>query len=198
MLNFNKLPSKEGEARIINLINKGSEEAFQELVYHYTKRLYYYAWQYLGDRHMAEDIVQDLFTEIWSKRKTWHPNDTLQGYLLKSIKNRCLRYIQKQRPVTGSSLNIPARKEFEDAIATAVDIQSAARIESTLMEKDVVDALQALPERCGLIFRMHRFEGISQKDIANELNISVKTVGNQIQRAVAILYQKLRHHIENE
>ncbi len=81
---------------------------------------------------------------------------------------------------------------------SAVDIQSAAHIENTLLEKDIIEALQALPERCGLIFRMHRFEGISQKEIARELNISVKTVGNQIQRAVSILYKKLRHHIEVE
>lgn len=197
-MSFNNLLSRENESRIIDLINKGDERAFQELVHRYTKRLYYYAWQYLGDRHMAEDIVQDLFAEIWSKRKTWHPNDTLQGYLLISIKNRCLRYIQKQRPVPGSNLSKPARDKFEDAIATAVDIQSLGRIESALMEKDILEALRALPERCGLIFRMHRFEGISQKEIAKELNISVKTVGNQIQRAVNILYQKLSHHIENE
>jgi RNA polymerase sigma-70 factor, ECF subfamily len=189
---------RQEEIRIIDLINKGDEDAFKELVHRYTKRLYYYAWQYLGDRHMAEDIVQDLFTEIWIKRKTWHPNDTLHGYLLKSIKNRCLRYIQKQRPVSGSSMTMAGREEFEDNIASTVDIHSAARIENSLMEKDIMNALQALPERCGLIFRMHRFEGISQKDIAKELNISVKTVGNQIQRAVTILHKKLKHHIDFE
>ncbi len=191
-------PIRQEETRLIDLINGGDEEAFRELVQQYTKRLYYYAWQYLGDRHMAEDIVQDLFTEIWTKRQTWHPNDTLQGYLLKSIKNRCLRYIQKQRPVSGSSMTLPGREEFEDSIASTVDIQSAARIENTLMEQDIINALQALPERCGLIFRMHRFEGISQKEIAKQLNISVKTVGNQVQRAVTILHKKLKHHIDSE
>ncbi len=84
-MSVNKNLTKEEESRIIDLINGGSEEAFKELVRYYTKRLYFYAWQYLGDQHMAEDIVQDLFTEIWTKRKTWHPNETLQGYLLKSI-----------------------------------------------------------------------------------------------------------------
>lgn len=197
-MGLEKFLSKTEEARIINLINENNEDAFRELVQHYTKRLYYYAWQYLGDRHMAEDIVQDLFAEIWLKRATWHPNDTLQGYLLKSIKNRCLRYIQKQRPLTSSSITTPAQEDFEETIATTVDIQSAARIENTIMEQDILDALQELPERCGLIFRMHRFEGISQKAIAKELNISVKTVGNQIQRAVNLLYKKLKHHIESE
>jgi RNA polymerase sigma-70 factor, ECF subfamily len=197
-LNLEKISSKEDEIRIVDFINRDNEDAFQVLVRHYTKRLYYYAWQYLGDRHMAEDIVQDLFAEIWTKRKSWHPNETLQGYLLKSIKNRCLRYIQKQRPISSSSIKTPARAEFEDVIATTVDIHSAARIENSLMEKDILDALQSLPERCGLIFRMHRFEGISQKEIAKELNISVKTVGNQIQRAVTILYKKLKHHIDSE
>ncbi len=197
-MSFDKILTKEEESRIIDLINGGSEAAFKELVQHYTKRLYFYAWQYLGDQHMAEDIVQDLFTEIWTKRKTWHPNDTLQGYLLKSIKNRCLRYIQKQRPITGSSIGLASHGEQDEKIATAVDIQSVARIENTLLANDILEALRALPERCGLIFRMHRFEGISQKEIAKELNISVKTVGNQIQRAVNILYKKLRHHIDSE
>lgn len=191
--------TKEDESRIINLINEGSEDAFQELVMQYTKRLYYYAWQYLGDQHMAEDIVQDLFAEIWTKRKTWHPNETLQGYLLKSIKNRCLRYIQKQRPKTGGNIgSASSHGDYDKAISTAIDIQSAARIENILLENDIIEALQALPDRCGLIFRMHRFEGISQKDIAKQLNISVKTVGNQIQRAVNILYKKLRHHVDLE
>ncbi len=89
-----------------------------------------------------------------------------------------------------------AREQFEKAMASVVDIHSAARIENSLMEQDIVEALQDLPERCGLIFRMHRFEGVSQKQIAKELGISVKTVGNQIQRAVGILYKKLKHHIE--
>lgn len=195
-LNIDRITLKEDESRIIDLINDGNEEAFQVLVRHYTKRLYYYAWQFLGDKHIAEDIVQDLFTEIWIKQKSWHPNETLQGYLLKSIKNRCLRYIQKQRPIASSSIGNPAREQFEEAMASAVDVHSAARIENSLMEQDIIKALQELPERCGLIFRMHRFEGFSQKQIAKELDISVKTVGNQIQRAVGILYKKLKHHIE--
>lgn len=195
-LSIDRITSKEDESRIIDLINEGNEEAFRVLVGHFTKRLYYYAWQFLGDQHIAEDIVQDLFTEIWIKRKSWHPNETLQGYLLKSIKNRCLRYIQKQRPVTSSSVGNPAREQFEEAIASAVDVHSVARIENSIMEQDIIEALQGLPERCGLIFRMHRFEGVSQKQIAKELDISVKTVGNQIQRAVGILYKKLKHHIE--
>ncbi len=193
-----KLSIRQDEDRIINRINDGDRDAFKEMVHLYTRRLYFYAWQYLGDRHMAEDIVQDLFLEIWNKRKTWHPNETLQGYLLKSIKNRCLRYIQKQRPMTSSSMSSYAREQFEDTVATTVDVQSKSRIENALLQQDIMDALQALPERCGLIFRMHRFEGISQKKIAKELNISVKTVGNQIQRAVSILSEKLKHHLENE
>lgn len=193
-----KLSTRQDESRIINLINDGDKDAFREMVHLYGRRLYFYAWQYLGDRHMAEDIVQDLFLEIWNKRKTWHPNETLQGYLLKSIKNRCLRYIQKQRPILSSSMNPHIREQFEDTISTTIDVQSKSRIENTLLEQDIMDALQALPERCGLIFRMHRFEGISQKKIAKELNISVKTVGNQIQRAVSILSEKLKHHLENE
>jgi RNA polymerase sigma-70 factor, ECF subfamily len=195
-LSIDRIKSKEDESRIIDQINEGDEEAFKVLVSHYTKRLYYYAWQFLGDQHIAEDIVQDLFTEIWIKRKSWHPNETLLGYLLKSIRNRSLRYLQKQRPIANSNIGNPAREQFDEAVASAADIHSASSIENSIMENDILEALQELPERCGLIFRMHRFEGFSQKQIAKELDISVKTVGNQIQRAVSILYKKLKHHIE--
>jgi RNA polymerase sigma-70 factor, ECF subfamily len=188
--------TKDDEIRIIDSINRGDQGAFTELVDHYAKRLYFYALQYLGDRHSAEDIVQDLFMEIWKKRKSWHPNETLQGYLLQSIKNRCTRYAQKQRPLSGTSMQHASKQEFEDMISSAIDVQSVARIENTILQQEIMDAMQTLPERCGLIFRMHRFEGISQKDIARELNISVKTVGNQIQRAVNILHEKLHHHFE--
>jgi len=197
-LNLEKSSVRKDESRIINLINQGDREAFRELVTNYTKRLYYYAWQYLGDRHMAEDIVQDLFMEIWNKRNTWHPNETLQGYLLKSIKNRCLRYIQKQRPTLSSNVYPNPQEDYVDIVTSAIDVQSRSRIENVLLYKEIMDALQALPERCGLIFRMHRFEGLSQKEIAKELNISVKTVGNQIQRAVNILHEKLKHHFDYE
>jgi RNA polymerase sigma-70 factor, ECF subfamily len=185
---------KEDERSVIERVNSGDVTAFEEMVNAYARRLYYYAWQFLGDRSTAEDIVQDLFTELWLKHKTWHPNESLQGYLLKSVKNRCLRYAQKQRPIPGSS--VAGRDKFDDIISGIPDAHSAARVENVLVEKEIQEALLQLPERCGLIFRMHRLEGISQKDIARELNISVKTVSNQIQRAVSLLYDKLKHHIE--
>jgi RNA polymerase sigma-70 factor, ECF subfamily len=181
---------------LIKRINEGDRDAFTDLVNVYTRRLYYFAWQFVGDKQIAEDIVQDIFTEIWSKHRIWKPAESMYGYLIKSIKNRCLRYLEKQRPIPGSSMKLRKGPEFEDLVNVLVDTQSVARIENSLMQHEIMEALQTLPERCGLIFRMHRFEGISQRDIAKELNISIKTVGNQIQRAVEILYKKLKHHIE--
>jgi RNA polymerase sigma-70 factor, ECF subfamily len=182
--------------KLVKRINEGDREAFTELVHDYTRRLYYFAWQFVGDKQIAEDIVQDIFTEIWSKHRFWNPTESLNGYLIKSIKNRCLRYLEKQRPMPGSSMKLRKGPDYEDLVNVLVDTQSVARIENSLMQHEILEALQALPERCGLIFRMHRFEGISQRDIAKKLNISIKTVGNQIQRAVEILYKKLKHHIE--
>ncbi len=184
------------ERSLVDRINNGDKDAFTELVHGYARRLYYYAWQFLGDKHSAEDVVQDVFAEIWSKQKTWHPKETLQGYLITSVKNRCLRLLEKQRPIPASGLVMKRGEEAEDPVNVLVDSQSLARVENAILQNDIMQALQALPERCGLIFRMHRFEGISQRDIAKTLNISIKTVGNQIQRAVDILYDRLRHHFE--
>jgi RNA polymerase sigma-70 factor, ECF subfamily len=184
------------DLRLVKRINDGDREAFTELVNVFTKRLYYYALQFVGDRHIAEDIVQDIFTEVWSKHRTWNPTESLNGYLLISIKNRCLRYLEKHRPSPGSNIRSRRDTGYEDVVGALVDTHSTAQVENAIMHQEILDALQSLPARCGLIFRMHRFEGVSQKDIAKELNISIKTVGNQIQRAVEILYKKLQHHLE--
>ena len=134
-----------------------------------------YALHYLNDIDAVEDIVQDSFVDLWELLKGGKEIKNVKSYLYTMVKNRSLEKLKQDNLLTDD--NILDKEEFEDE-----DLEERSYIESRLWS-----AIDSLPERCRDIFLMSKRDGLKYKEIAEELNISIKTVENQMSKALKTL-----------
>ncbi|MBK8625223.1 MAG: RNA polymerase sigma-70 factor [Saprospiraceae bacterium] len=135
------------------------------------------------DRYIAEDIVQDVFSDIWKKRENLNIHQSFTAYLKKTCRNRTLNYIRDNNIKWEDD---SAMDEILDTGLSSDDILSLEQLNLIIQ-----DEIAQLPEKCGIIFSLSRFEDMSYNEIAKSLNISVKTVENQISKALRILREKI-------
>jgi len=142
------------------------------------------SWRIIQDKAAAEDIVQDVFCKIWEKKESLIITGSLKSYLFKSTINHSLNYIKKAR-------NSEAREElFSSETEAAVN---TTEYTLTLKEtsRQVETALNLLPAACRTVFILSRYEHYSYKEIAGELDISIKTVESQMTKALKHLRKQL-------
>lgn len=137
----------------------------------------------LKDEVVAEDIVQEVFMAMWKRKDDLDIQTSLEGYLRRSCRNRALNYIRDNavKWEEDSVLeNISADQYSTDELLAYDDLNSKIQYE-----------ISQLPEKCGLIFSLSRYEELTYNEIASQLDISVKTVENQISKALKILREKI-------
>lgn len=173
---------------VINRALKNKTEFEQIYVSHYS-RMKRFAQEYVIREEDAENIVQDVFLDLWERDVILSSHTELFAYLFTSTKNRCLDFLRHKTVVhkTASKLQeehlqslrmkLCSLESFDEQLFSGPDID-------TIIQK----AIESLPEKCRKIFVMNKIEGIKQKAIASELNISKNTVENQM----AIAYKKLK------
>ncbi|MCB0522146.1 MAG: RNA polymerase sigma-70 factor [Lewinellaceae bacterium] len=144
----------------------------------------------LPDAHLAEDLAQDVFFDIWNKRENFSINTSLQAYLRRAGINRALNYIRDRK----------IRWDDEEKIAfQASNLTDASRkIEGEELKQKIEEAINQLPERCRLVFTLSRFEEMSYQEIADQLGISIKTVENQMSKALRILREAFDEELKGE
>ncbi|OOQ56513.1 hypothetical protein BC343_18900 [Mucilaginibacter pedocola] len=164
------------DAQLLERLRLDDRKAFEILYNKYSAKLYYAAYNLFRDKDVCEDLVQELFVDLWSKRHDLNIT-SLEYYLKVAIKNRVLMYIRTQRATLDVS-----------AIEVLADKYSA---DSRLLQQDISkvldDSVAQLPEKCRQIFTLSRKEYLSNKEIAARLGISIKTVENQMTIALRYL-----------
>jgi len=165
------------ENEIIERIRKGDVEQFESLFRSSYISLVQYAKKVIKDHDTAEEIVQDLFVKLWQDKEKIKIKSSLNGYLLRSIHNRCLHFIEHIKVVERHAEDMMYRKPETPEIP--LDILHYKELQGI-----VARILDRLPERCGKIFYMNRFEGLTYSEIAEKLSISVKTVESNMGRAL--------------
>lgn len=174
----------EDESALLQGMRLDDMSSFEKLYKHYHKMLWHFARELLKDEDEAEDTVQQVFIRIWEKRADLLISTSLRSYLFTSVRNACLKKMDKSQRETVSEFEEDAGVHAHSDSAQFKDLQMA-----------INNSIEALPERCRLIFRLSRFAGLTYQEIANELDLSVKTVENQMSKALTILRQNLRYHI---
>ncbi|MBR9923007.1 MAG: RNA polymerase sigma-70 factor [Bacteroidetes bacterium] len=180
-----KLPLPEEQRLWHSIQHKADERAFRMLFEHYYRYLQVTAYRYLADDNRAKDMVQDAYAELWTRRKSLVIKEAPSAYLRQMVVNRCLNLIKRNQLMENRS-----QEELENGI-------SSNPIPDREMEsKEGVARLQAainsLPPRCRTIFVLSRFENLSHKEISKKLEISTKTIENQITRALKKLSNSLK------
>src|SRR5512133_3763073 len=157
------------DTEITGRIRNGDVGQFESLFRSSYVSLVRYAKTLIKDHDAAEEIVQDLFVRIWQDKEKLNIESSLNGYLFRSVHNRCLHHIEHRKVVErhASEMSYESELHTEDP--------SGALQYKELQEK-IAAILERLPERCGKIFCMNRFEGLKYSEIAEKLSVSVKTV----------------------
>ena len=172
------------EKEVFIAINQGNELSFEQLFRAFYPRLCAYARTILSDNDEAEEVVQSLFCRLWEQRTTLEVTTSVQAYLFRAVRNASLNQIKKvQIRDAYKTMNleeINQNPEVQPDHATTEDLRQR-------IEKAIAD----LPEQCRLIFKMSRFEELKYREIADSLSISVKTVENQMGKALKTLRYKL-------
>ncbi|MDR2920028.1 MAG: RNA polymerase sigma-70 factor [Tannerella sp.] len=167
---------------------------FEEIYVSYFSRMKYFAREYVLSDEEAENIVQDVFAELWEKKVLLTYDINLIAFLFTSIKNRCIDYL-RHKVVVQDAVN---QMQEEYRITLRIKLSSLELFDESMfseqdIEKIVTDIINSLPEKCREIFIKSKIEGKKQKEIAAELNITLKTIENQMN----IAYKKLRSELKD-
>jgi RNA polymerase sigma-70 factor (ECF subfamily) len=162
------------------------ELKFEELFRTYFDSLCYFARKYIPDLDSSKEIVHNVFISIWEKREEFDFDKPAKSYLFTSVYNRCMNYIRDQKKFTdsGSAEIILENESVYD------DHLEAAELESRIWR-----IIEGLPEKCREVFVLNRFESKKYAEIADQLNISVKTVEAQMSKALRVLRDNLKDYI---
>ena len=177
----NSLNSVEnGSRQSIKLKDKASLE---EIYKQYWSKLYVYAFNVLREREICEDIVQEIFVDLWIKRNDIQITN-LDSYLYQSVKYQIFNHFRRSK----------YKKQLLEKLN---EVNRKYKIDESYEKKElkvhIKDAISKLPEQRRLIFQMSRYEGLSNKEISDNLNISLQTVKNQISESLKFIRKSLKN-----
>jgi RNA polymerase sigma-70 factor, ECF subfamily len=129
------------------------------------------------DSDIAKDLVQEVFFSLWQKKESIDLSKSVKSYLTSAVRNKCLNYIRDHKKFSVTIL------ESEDQYISSPYKQHDNLIEEELRNK-INSSIEELPERCREVFMLSRYERLKYQEIADKLNISVKTVETQMSKAL--------------
>jgi len=173
-------PISNEEKEWLQSLKIGKESALQKIFKHYYKYLVVTGYNITGDNEKAKDLVQDVFFELWKKREKIDIQSSLKSYLRRAVVNRSLNYIKTQKRFDFGDENF-------DAQTPDKTFSAQKNLEAQDLESAINSAIDSLPAKCKAIFILSRFEKLSHKEIAEKLDISTKTIENQITKALKIV-----------
>ena len=180
---------RQPEKDDIERLRRGDHRTFERLFKSHYEGLCGYAFRLLHDREDAKDIVQDIFCQLWDNRERLEVRVSLEAYLYKMVYTRCVMSMRHQKVV----------KEYAEQAALDLYLQEVIQTpeaELKLRDKDlhrfIQEAIDKLPPRCREIFTLAQIEHLSHKEIAAQLNVSEKTIENQM----TIAFERLRKDLE--
>jgi len=169
-------------------VRKGDERAFEILFKKYYLQLTRFAWRHVNSQAIAEELVQDLLATLWENRGEWDMKNekTIRSYLYKSVKNMSLNYIKHQK------IKDKFDSEWvEDKEKSKFDSRDTHREEE--IREAIFRAVEELPSRSKMTYKLHRYDGLTYDEIAEVMDVSVKTVESQMSRALQMLRERLSY-----
>ena len=172
------------EYLIIKCLRESDEAAFEFLFKEYYKPLCLYLGYFIKIKDVVEQIVQEVFVNIWENRKSFSPKGNIKSYLYRAVKNKGLNYLKHEK------IKIKSREDLK-AVYYSEETNIEKQFESDELLKLIEECVEQLPEKCREIFILVKFNGISYNETSEILNLSAKTVENQMGKALKKLRELL-------
>jgi RNA polymerase sigma-70 factor (ECF subfamily) len=167
--------------QLIPMLLSGDEHTFESVYKHFLRPLHVYAIAILQDEEEARGMVQNVFLKLWERKTRLNFNGSLQAYLYGAVYHECLNNLRHQK----------VKFKHQQYLIHTMESQESTGTDLKELKNKLQQALNELPEKCRTIFQMSRFEELKYQEIANRLNISIKTVENQMGKALKTLRIKL-------
>ncbi len=178
--------TRPAETDYAEQIRTGDESAFRALFESYSESLLDFAFGFIRDVQVCEDIIQEVFVRIWQNRRNLNPNLSLKAYLYKSVKNQALKYLRHEKVEQGA-------EDYLQSLYYPPDTPEAELSHAELTVK-LDRTIRQLPERCRTILLMSKYDGLTYREIAEVLDISINTVKTQMGRAFTAIRRALVDH----
>ncbi|MBV7529450.1 RNA polymerase sigma-70 factor [Chitinophaga sp. sic0106] len=174
---------------LLGLLQTSDHRAFNEIYRRYWDKLYYLAAKKLQELEEAESIVQDVFVDLWHRREQLRIHENLEGYLVVAVKYRIINYLARQDRFRSYQQYISTRQNINDS--TTEDWISFEDLREWLFKM-----VAQLPEKCRMAYQL-REEGFTQKEIAQQMQISEKTVETHISRALKAIRASISQRLSS-
>lgn len=165
---------------------------FQSVYKTYYSRLCVFAYGFLQNENDAEEIVQNVIMKLWEQKDKINEIENMQAYLFRSVRNQCLNFIKRDK--LANVYKTEAWKELKELEEQTMSNTQPEDNEQQI--KQLKDAIETLPERCQEVLKMSKFEGLKNKEIADELQISLKAVEANISRAFTLIRKNFKKNKE--
>lgn len=167
-------------------VKSGNKEAFEILFRKYHTMLCLYSRRFTADMEIAREVIQDLFIYFWEHRLEIEIRYSFKSYILCAVRFNSIRRINKERRGDVSLENLPEMSEMEEF---------HDHLEYAELQEKILDAIATLPEQCKKVFLLSRRQKLKYSEIAETLQISVKTVEAHISKALKIIQNYLEQHL---
>ncbi len=152
----------------------------------YYQPLVQYGNTFMKDLDEAEDVVQQVFVSVWEKRESTEIHTSLRALLYRAVHNACLNRIKQQK----------VRRDYaQSEVQNHHDHAVSDPLQEKELQQKIEEAVSLLPEQCAKIFRMSRFEQLKYQEIADKLGLSIKTIENQMGKALKLMRENLREYL---
>lgn len=178
----------KNDDELINALKRGDSKGYQFLVKNYHQKLCVYGLSLANDSDLAEDIVQNVFMSIWKNRNKLKDNFNLKSYLYRSVYNEFIDQYRKNRAV------LTLEKKYIDALSYIVEEEDEKSIDNLM--KVVKQEIEKLPPKCKQTFLLSKEEGLTNLEIAEYLNVSIKSVEAHITKAFTILRDSIGDKVD--
>jgi RNA polymerase sigma-70 factor (ECF subfamily) len=182
---------KSEDINLLRNIKQGDSHSFELLFRRLYPKVCAYAQKFLHNTNDSKEVAQELFLNVWKNRDRIDENQSLTSYLFVSTKNRCLNLLE-----TKKNRSKHAELLWYLYVQESTDNNNAfQQLVVNDLENNLSVALGHLPKECKKIFELSRYEGLKYQEIAQQLNISIKTVETQMSRALTKLRLEMRQHL---
>ena len=180
------MPTEQEEV-LLNRLKQGDKPVLKAIFQQHYQPVCSVINRYILDKNLVEDLAQNVFIRLWEKREIIEINASLGAYLRRMAINEALGHLRKN-------------KNFSiEEITPVIPLPETENSEDVFLQKElqaqITDAINGLPQKCRTIFQLSRFEALTYREIAEKLGISVKTVENQMGKALRILREKMKDYL---